>query len=85
MASNDVPESTGKYPCYLPEKLFGLNDQDHTSFLADADPDIHFYNTFNQLSIQCNYYLENTLYDELEKASGTKRGVILVPYEYPKC
>ena len=47
-ASFDVSESTGKSLCYLSEQLFApfeLNDQDHTSFLTDADPDIHFYNT----------------------------------------
>ena len=68
LASNDVSESTGKSLCYLSEKLFvpfELNDQDHISFLADADPDIHFFKTFNQSSIQCNCYLETTFNDEL--------------------
>ena len=31
-----------------------------------------FYNTFNQSSIQCNYYLETTFNDELEKTVEQK-------------
>ena len=74
-ASFDVSESTGKSLCYLFEKLFvpfELNDQDHTSFLTDADPDIHFYNTFNQSSVECNYYLETTFNNDLDKTKGMR-------------
>ena len=71
----NVSESTGKSLCYLSEKLFvpfELNDQDHTSFLTDADPDVHFYNTFNQSSVECKYYLETTLNNDLNKTKGLR-------------
>ena len=58
-ASFDVSESTGKSLCYLSEKLFvpfELNDPDHTRFLTDFDTNIHFYNTFHQSPVECNYY-----------------------------
>ena len=52
--------------------IFKLNDKDHTSALCDIDPDLHFYQEFNQSTVKCNYYLETKFNDEISKPNGTK-------------
>ena len=50
--------------CYLSDKLFmpfELNDKGHGSALCDTDPDLHFYQEFNQVTVKCNYYLETIM------------------------
>ena len=37
---------------------FELNDKDHSSALCDIDPDLHFYQEFNQATVKCNYHLD---------------------------
>ena len=44
---------------------FELNDKDHSSALCDIDPDLHFYQEFNQATVKCNYYLETNFNDEI--------------------
>ena len=42
----------GNSLCYLSEKVFipfELNDKDHSSLLCDPDPDLHYFNSFNQV------------------------------------
>ena len=51
---------------------FELNDKDHRSALCDIDPDLHFYQEFNQATVKCNYYLETKFNDEISKPNGTK-------------
>ena len=61
--------------CYLADKLlmpFELNDKDHRSALCDIDPDLHFYQEFNQATVKCNYYLEIKFNDEISKPNGKK-------------
>ena len=44
--------------CYLSDKLFmpfELNDKDHSSALCGIDPELHFYQEFNQATVKCNY------------------------------
>ena len=48
--------------CYLSDNLFlpfELNDKDYSIF-SDTDPDLHYYNSLNQLTYKCNYYLESS-------------------------
>ena len=47
---------------YLTEKLFfpfELNDKDQASVLCDSDPNLHYFNAFNQLISKCDYFLES--------------------------
>ena len=37
-----------------------------------VDPDLHFYQEFNQATVKCNYYLETKFDDEISKPNGTK-------------
>ena len=46
---------------------FELNDKDHSSALCDIDPDIHFYQEFNQVTVKCNYYLETKFNEEISE------------------
>ena len=57
---------------YISDKLFIPFDQDHSSNLCDIDPDLNFYNSLNQLTSKCNYYLESLFNSETNKASGTE-------------
>ena len=51
---------------------FELNDKDHRSALCDIDPDLNFYQEFNQATVKCNYYLETKFNDEMSEPNGTK-------------
>ena len=51
---------------------FELNDKDHRSALCDIDPDLNFYQEFNQTTVKCNYYLETKFNDEMSEPNGTK-------------
>ena len=54
----DISCVSQKSFCYLSDKLFmpfELNDKDHRSALCDIDPDLHFYQEFNQATVKCNY------------------------------
>ena len=46
---------------------FELYDKDHSSALCDIDPDIHFYQEFNQVTVKCNYYLETKFNEEISE------------------
>ena len=64
----DISCVSQKSFCYLSDKLFmpfELNDKDHRSALCDIDPDLHFYQEFNQATVKCNYYLETKFNDEI--------------------
>ena len=66
----DISCLTDKSLCYLSDKLFmpfELNDKDHSSALCDIDPDIHFYQEFNQGTVKCNYYLETKFNEEISE------------------
>ena len=74
-AMADISCVSQKSFCYLSDKLFmpfELNDKDHRSALCDIDPDLHFYQEFNQATVKCNYYLETEFNDEISKPNGTK-------------
>ena len=49
-----------------------MSDKDHSSALCDIDPDLHFYQEFNQVSVKCKYYLETKFNDEISEPNGTK-------------
>ena len=71
----DISCVSQKSFCYLSDKLFmpfELNDKDHRSALCDINPDLHFYQEFNQATVKCNYYLETKFNDEISKPNGTK-------------
>ena len=51
---------------------FELNYKDHTSALCDIDPDLNFYQEFNQTTEKCNYYLETKFNDEMSEPNGIK-------------
>ena len=60
--------------CYLSDKLFmpfELNDKDHSSALCDIDPDLHFYQEFNQATVKCNYYLDTKFNEEITEPTGS--------------
>ena len=40
--------------------------------INDIDPDLHFYQEFNQATVKCNYYLETKFNDEISEPNGTK-------------
>ena len=49
---------------------FELNDQDHSLNLCDIGPDISFYNSLNQFTSKCSYFLESSFDLELNHARG---------------
>ena len=54
----DLTLTNGQSMSYLTEKLFipfELNDKDQASVLCDSDPDLHYYNSFNQLISKCDF------------------------------
>ena len=74
-AITNISGESHQYFCYLSDKLFmpfELNDKDHSSALCDIDPDLHFYQEFNQATVKCNYYLETKFNDEISEPNGTK-------------
>ena len=59
---------------YLSDKLFmlfELNDKVHSSTLCDIDPDLHFYQEFNQATVKCNYYLDTKFNEEITEPKGS--------------
>ena len=38
---------------------FELIDKDHSSILSETDPDLHYFNSFNQFSYKCNIFLQS--------------------------
>ena len=74
-AITDISGESHQSFCYLSDKLFmsfELNDKDHSSALCDIDPDLHFYQDFNQATVKCNYYLETKFNDEISEPNETK-------------
>ena len=75
LAEIEQSSSPEKSLMYLSDKSsipFELNDKDHSSILNETDPDLHYFNSFNQLGNNCNYYLQskfNTLIQESNIAS----------------
>ena len=66
----DLTLTNGQSMSYLTEKLFipfELNDKDQASVLCDSDPDLHYYNSFNQLISKCDYFLESSFNENYEK------------------
>ena len=49
---------------------FEMNDKDHSSALCDIDPDLHFYQEFNQATVKCNYYLDTKFNEEITEPKG---------------
>ena len=61
--------------CYLSDKVFipfELNDKDHSSLLCDPDPDLHYFNSFNQVQANSNYYTETTFKEYVAKCTDAK-------------
>ena len=59
--------------CYLSHKVFipfELNDKDHSSLLCD--PDLHYFNSFNQVQANSNYYTETTFKEHVTKCTDAK-------------
>ena len=50
---------------------FELNDKDHSSALCDIDPDLHFFQEFNQATVKCNYYLDTKFNEEITEPTGS--------------
>ena len=74
-AITDISGESHESFCYLSDDLFvpfELNDKDHSSALCDIDPDLHFYQEFNQATVKCNYYLDTKFNDEISETIGTK-------------
>ena len=46
---------------------FELNDKDDSSLLCDPDPDLHYFNSFNQIQANSNYYTETTFKEHVAK------------------
>ena len=60
---------------YISEKLFipfELNDNDHGAGLSDVDPDLNFFNGYNQVGAKCNYYLDSSFNEDLAKNKCAK-------------
>ena len=60
---------------YSSDKLFmrfEMKDKDHISDLCDINPDLHFYQEFNQANVKYNYYLETKINDEMSEPNGKK-------------
>ena len=47
--------------------LFELNYKDHSFALCDIDPDLHFYQEFNQVTVKCNYCLDTKCNEEISE------------------
>ena len=61
--------------CYLSDKVFipfELNDKDHSSLLCDPDPDLHYFNSFNQVKANSNYYTETSFKEHVSKCTDAK-------------
>ena len=61
---------SGTAMCYLSEKVFipfELNDKDHSSLLCDPDPDLHYFNSFNQVLANSNYFTETSFKEHINK------------------
>ena len=68
-------EQTWYSLCYLSEKVFipfELNDKDHSSLLCDPDPDLHYFNSFNQVQPNSNYYTETSFKEHVTKCTDAK-------------
>ena len=61
--------------CYLSDKVFipfELNDKDHSSLLCDPDPDLHYFNSYNQVKANSNYYTETSFKEHVTKCTDAK-------------
>ena len=61
--------------CYLSDEVFipfELNDKDHSSLLCDPDPDLHYFNSFNQVKANSNYYTETSFKEHVTKCTNAK-------------
>ena len=70
LAISDLTLTNGQSMSYLTEKLFipfELNDKDQASVLCDSDPDLHYYNSFNQLISKYDYFLESAFNENYKK------------------
>ena len=66
---------SGNSVCYISEKVFipfELNGRDHSSLLCDSDPDLHYFNSFNQFLANSNYYTETSFKGHVNKCAGAK-------------
>ena len=65
---------------YLSDILFSpfeLNDYDHQFDTFDADPDLNYFNSFNQYITNCNYFLESAFINEMSKSYQMKQNFSL--------
>ena len=65
---------------YLSDILFSpfeLNDYDHQFDTFDADPDLNYFNSFNQYITNCNYFLESAFINEMSKLYQMKQNFSL--------
>ena len=64
LAEIEQSSSPDKSLMYLSDKVsipFELNDKDHSSILSETDPDLHYFNSFNQLRHNCNHFLQSKI------------------------
>ena len=77
----DIDDYTIDSLCCRLFNPFQLNDKDYYTPLSQIDPDVNFYNNVNShLGLNCNYYLENTVYELVKSQmcnSTTENGVSL--------
>ena len=69
-AHYDATVMTSSRKGYLSEKVFipfELNDKDHSSLLCDPDPDLHYFNSFNQVLANSNYFTEAYFKEHINK------------------
>ena len=57
--------------CYLSDMIFNPIDvnEDFDKMLNDVDPDMNYYNRFQQSFDKCKYYMEDGFNDEVGKNS----------------
>ena len=58
--------------CYLSDKIFNPIDinENFNEMLNDVDPDVNYYNGFQQSIDKCKYYIEDIFNDEVGKNSS---------------
>ena len=75
LANTDASTLPRNSMCYLSDKVFipfELNDKDHSSLLCDPDPDLHYFNSFNQVKANSNYYTETSFKEHVTKCTDAK-------------
>ena len=56
---------------------FELNEADHEFGTKMADPDLNYFNMFNQYVSNCNYFTESALNNELNRYHNKKQSFSL--------